>query len=57
MSGYGTNDQRSGTFYGDGFCSKNNKCLKDLKIEKIYQECSQHTGNTSSGHIMVLWKL
>lgn len=57
MSGYGTNDQRSGTFYGDGYCSENNKCLKDLTIEKIYQECSQHTGNTSSGHIMVLWKL
>lgn len=57
VSGYGTNDQRSGRFYGDYHCSANYTCLKDLTVEKIYQECSQHVGNTSSGQIMVVWKL
>ena len=55
-TGYGSNDARRGLYYGDSYCTTQT-CLKDLTIEKIYQDCAMHAGNTNSGGITVLWKL
>ncbi len=57
-SGYNTDDARYNTFWGDKYCTSNVKCLKDITVEKTYQECAQHIGNASGdSHIMVLWKM
>ena len=57
-SGYNTDDARYSTFWGDKYCTSNVKCLKDITVEKTYQECAQHIGNASGdSHIMVLWKM
>jgi len=57
ISGYQTDDSRSVNFYGDGYCSDERTCIKDLTVEKIYQACSLHHNGASSGDIVVLWKL
>ena len=56
ISGYDTDDSRKGIFWGDKDCADN--CLKDITVEKTYQECAQHIGNANGGsHIVVLWKM
>ena len=58
MSGYNTDDSRQGILWGDNDCDSGKNCLKDLTVEKTYQECAQHIGNPNGGsHIMVLWKM
>ena len=58
MSGYNTDDSRQGILWGDNDCDSDQNCLKDLTVEKTYQECAQHIGNPNGGsHIMVLWKM
>ena len=56
-SGYKTDDARQSKLWGDKYCTSNAKCLKDLSVEKLSEECSLHIGNKSNGHIVVLWKM
>ena len=56
-SGYHTDDARHSMLWGDKYCKSNVKCLKDLSVEKLSEECSLHIGNKSNGHIVVLWKM
>ena len=58
QSGYNTDDSRQGILLGDNDCDSGQNCLKDLTVEKTYQECAQHIGNTNGdSHIVVLWKM
>ena len=56
-SGYNTDDARKSELWGDKYCKSNVKCLKDLTIEKLAEECSRHFGNKTAGSIVVLWKM
>ena len=56
-SGYNTDDARQSELWGDKYCKSNVKCLKDLTIEKLAEECSRHFGNKTAGSIVVLWKM
>ena len=56
-SGYNTDDDRRSAFWGDNYCTADKNCLKDITVEKTYQECAQHIGNQSEGEIVVLWKI
>ena len=56
-SGYNTDDARKSELWGDKYCKSNAKCLKDLSVEKLSEECSLHIGNKTAGSIVVLWKM
>ena len=56
-SGYNTDDARQSKLWGDKYCTSNVKCLKDLSVEKLSEECSLHIGNKTAGSIVVLWKM
>ena len=57
-SGFGTDDDRQSILWGDKDCNSGRNCLKDITVEKTYQECAQHIGNANGdSHIMVLWKM
>jgi Tfp pilus assembly protein PilE len=56
-SGYGTDDARRGTFWGDNYCYAGAFCLKDLTVENLSEECSRHFGNKGNGTIVILWKM
>ena len=56
-SGYNTDDARHSELWGDKYCKSNVKCLKDLSVEKLSEECSLHIGNKTAGSIVVLWKM
>ena len=56
-SGYNTDDARHSELWGDKYCTSNVKCLKDLSVEKLSEECSLHIGNKTAGSIVVLWKM
>jgi len=54
---YGTEDARISYLYGDNHCSAGKKCLKNLSLKTIDEECAIHQGNTRRGSIVALWKL
>ena len=56
-SGFGTDDARHSELWGDKYCKSNVKCLKDLSVEKLSEECSLHIGNKTAGSIVVLWEM
>ena len=56
-SGYNTDDARHSELWGDKYCKSNVKCLKDLSVETLSEECSLHIGNKTAGSIVVLWKM
>ncbi|MBQ8870894.1 MAG: hypothetical protein IJ019_05915 [Alphaproteobacteria bacterium] len=56
-SGYNTDDARASSLYGDAYCTENKKCLKDLTIKQLSDECTMHINGKGSPSFAVIWKL
>ena len=46
----------STNFFGDKYCKQNNRCIKDLNMSDIYEEC-QFLSNKKSGGIIFIYKI
>ena len=57
-SNHSSTENKAGFLYGDKNCNNDNRCLKNLKLDDIYDFCTKHYGISSASgtELAIVWK-
>ena len=55
ISGHYTDESISKSLYGDGYCTSDVNCLKNITLEQVYNLCGAHWGTEKQPEFKINW--